>query len=78
MLHHLLTGHRDAGNHIIGVVGARPKELLILEDEMRALCDEVDHHYRRRQLRRHGKVTDALAALVERHQPSTGSSPSGR
>ena len=68
VLHHLLTGHRDAGNHIIGVVGARQKDLLILEDEMRALCDELIVTTDDRSYGVHGKVTDALAALVERHE----------
>ena len=68
VLHHLLTGHRDAGNHIIGVVGARQKDLLILEDEMRALCDELIVTTDDGSYGVHGKVTDALAALVERHE----------
>ncbi len=76
VLHHLLTGHRDAGNHLIGVVGARQKDLLILEDEMRALCDDLvivttdDGSYGM-----HGKVTDALKVLVEGTRPSIGCSP---
>jgi ferredoxin--NADP+ reductase len=68
VLHHLLTGHRDAGNHIIGVVGARQKDLLILEDEMRALCDELIVTTDDGSYGVHGKVTDALATLVERHE----------
>jgi len=68
VLHHLLTGHRDAGNHIIGVVGARQKDLLILEDEMRGLCDELIVTTDDGSYGMHGKVTDALAALVERHE----------
>ena len=32
---------RDAGNHVISILGARTKELLILEDEVRAVSDEV-------------------------------------
>lgn len=41
VLHHLLTGPKEAGNRLIGIIGAREKDLLILEDEMRALCDEL-------------------------------------
>lgn len=32
---------KDAGNTVIGIIGARNKDLLILEDEMRAICDEL-------------------------------------
>jgi ferredoxin--NADP+ reductase len=32
---------REAGNHVIGIIGARNESLLILEDEMRASCDEL-------------------------------------
>jgi ferredoxin/flavodoxin---NADP+ reductase len=68
VLHHLLTGHRDADNHIIGVVGARQGDLLILEDEMRAICDELIVTTDDGSYGLHGKVTDALKALVERHE----------
>jgi ferredoxin/flavodoxin---NADP+ reductase len=32
---------RAAGNHVIGILGARTRDLLILEDEMRRACHEV-------------------------------------
>ncbi len=32
---------REAGNHVISILGARTKDLLILEDEVRAVSDEV-------------------------------------
>ena len=31
---------KTLGNHVIGIIGARNKDLLILEDEMREICDE--------------------------------------
>jgi ferredoxin--NADP+ reductase len=31
----------EAGNTVIGIIGARTKDLLILEDEMRAACGEL-------------------------------------
>ncbi|HNW34622.1 MAG TPA: sulfide/dihydroorotate dehydrogenase-like FAD/NAD-binding protein [Candidatus Ozemobacteraceae bacterium] len=31
---------REAGNHVIGIVGARNKDLIILENEMRKICNE--------------------------------------
>jgi ferredoxin--NADP+ reductase len=68
VLHHLLGGHRDVGNRIVGVIGAREKDLLIMEDEMRALCDELLVTTDDGTYGMHGKVTDALKALVERQQ----------
>jgi ferredoxin--NADP+ reductase len=32
---------KDAGNHVIGIIGARSADLLILEDEMKEICDEL-------------------------------------
>ncbi|MFH1539450.1 MAG: sulfide/dihydroorotate dehydrogenase-like FAD/NAD-binding protein, partial [bacterium] len=30
----------EAGNHVTGILGARTKELLLLEDELAAICDD--------------------------------------
>jgi ferredoxin--NADP+ reductase len=54
----------DAGNHVISILGARTRELLILEEEVRAASDEVflmtdDGSYGER-----GLVTDKLRALI--------------
>ncbi len=32
---------KAAGNHVIGIIGSRNADLLILEDEMREVCDEL-------------------------------------
>ncbi|MDO5846500.1 MAG: sulfide/dihydroorotate dehydrogenase-like FAD/NAD-binding protein [Methanocorpusculum sp.] len=32
---------KKAGNHVIGIIGARNKDLLIFEDDMREICDEL-------------------------------------
>ncbi|MBL7130537.1 MAG: sulfide/dihydroorotate dehydrogenase-like FAD/NAD-binding protein [Candidatus Omnitrophica bacterium] len=57
---------KDAGNKVIGIIGARSKELLILEEEMRRACNELfittdDGSYERR-----GFVTDTLKDLIEK------------
>ena len=57
-------GLREAGNHVIAILGARTKELLILEDEVRAASDEVfvmtdDGSYGGK-----GLVTDKLRELI--------------
>ncbi len=56
---------KEAGNRVTAILGARTKELLILEDEIRALADEViittdDGSYGRK-----GMVTHALTDLIE-------------
>ena len=58
-------GLKQAGNHVISIVGARTRELVILESEMRALSDETiittdDGSYGEK-----GFVTDKLRALYE-------------
>ncbi len=37
----LAQAAKDAGNYVIGIIGARNRELLIFEDDMRAICDEL-------------------------------------
>ncbi|MCX6273411.1 MAG: sulfide/dihydroorotate dehydrogenase-like FAD/NAD-binding protein [Bacteroidetes bacterium] len=41
ILHHVAKGFKDAGNYVIGIVGARDSEMLILENEMSVICDEL-------------------------------------
>ena len=66
VLHHLLLGHRDAGNRVLGIIGAREKDLLILVDEMLGVCDKLMITTDDGSWGMHGKVTDAFKALVER------------
>jgi ferredoxin/flavodoxin---NADP+ reductase len=41
ILHHITKAMRQKDNTIIGIIGAREKDLLILEHEMQDLCDEL-------------------------------------
>jgi ferredoxin--NADP+ reductase len=41
ILHHVAKGFKEAGNYVIGIMGARNKEMLILENEMNQICDEL-------------------------------------
>lgn len=41
ILHHVTKGIKAAGNSIIGILGARNREYIIMEDEMAQLCDEM-------------------------------------
>jgi ferredoxin--NADP+ reductase len=57
---------RAAGNRVIGVIGARNADLLILEDEMREACDELHVTTDDGSRGRHGFAADVLKDLVER------------
>jgi len=57
---------KEAGNKVISIIGAREKDLLIMEEEMRAVSDEVlvctdDGSYGKK-----GFVTDVLQELIDR------------
>ncbi len=59
-------GFKEAGNKVLGIIGARSKELIILEEELKNACDDVivmtdDGSYGKK-----GFVTDALAELISR------------
>jgi len=65
-LHPIAKAMKDAGNTVTIILGARTRELLILEDEMRAIADELiictdDGSYGRKAL-----VTEPLKELCER------------
>jgi len=66
VLHHLLIGYKAAGNRVIGIIGAREKDLLILEDEMRAIADEITVTTDDGSYSQKGFVTDALQAYIDR------------
>ena len=40
-MHHIAKGHHKAGNYVIAVIGARNKDLLLFENELKSFCDEV-------------------------------------
>jgi len=57
---------KEAGNHTMSIIGGRTKEFVILEDEMRKVCDEVyvttdDGSYGKK-----GFVTDQLNELIHK------------
>jgi len=41
ILYHITKAFKEAGNFVIGIIGARDKSLLILDNEMKAVCDEL-------------------------------------
>jgi ferredoxin--NADP+ reductase len=68
-LHPIVQGMKRAGNRLIVIMGARTRDLIILEPEMRALADELivctdDGSYGRKAL-----VTQPLKEICERRPP---------
>jgi ferredoxin--NADP+ reductase len=57
---------KNAGNRLISIIGARNKDLLILEDEVKAISDELYITTDDGSKGHHGFVTDILKELVEK------------
>ncbi|HSG68398.1 MAG TPA: sulfide/dihydroorotate dehydrogenase-like FAD/NAD-binding protein [Bacteroidales bacterium] len=65
ILHHVAKAFKEAGNFVISIIGARDKEMLILENEMLQISDELivttdDGSYGQR-----GFVTDPLKKYLD-------------
>ncbi len=65
-MHPIAQAMKQAGNRVVIIMGARTKDLVIMEDEMRAIADELivvtdDGSYGRKAL-----VTEPLKELCER------------
>jgi len=65
-MHPIAKAMKAAGNHVIIIMGARNKELIVLEEEMTAIADELiictdDGSYGRKAL-----VTEPLKEICER------------
>ena len=41
ILHHVAKAFKEAGNYVIGIMGAKTKDMLILENEMVNICDDL-------------------------------------
>ena len=65
VLYPITKGLKEAGNHVISIIGARTKDLLILEEEMRNVSDDLFVTTDDGSYGRHGFVTDALKDLLE-------------
>ncbi len=68
-MHPIAQAYKKAGNKVIVIIGARNKELVIFEEEMRNFADEVivvtdDGSYGRKAL-----VTDPLKELCQSENP---------
>ncbi len=59
---------RDAGNYVIGIIGARNAGLLILEDEMAGSCDELHIATDDGSKGIHGFASDVLKKILAEHR----------
>lgn len=55
---------KQAGNYTISIIGGRTKEFVILENEMKKVCDEVFVTTDDGSYGKHGFVTDQLKELI--------------
>jgi len=55
---------KSAGNRVIGIIGARNAGMLILEDEMRKICDELHVTTDDGSKGRHGFAADVLKEII--------------
>ena len=65
VLHPITRAMKDAGNHVISIIGARSKDLLILEDKMNAASHELRVCTDDGSYGHHGFVTDVLKEILE-------------
>ncbi len=64
-MHHIAKGHSLAGNHVVGIIGARSQDLLLFEKELASFVDELiictdDGSYGRK-----GLVTEPLVERLK-------------
>ena len=59
------VGLKQAGNEVISIIGGRSKEYVILENELRAICDEVHPTTDDGSYGFHGFVTDKLQEMLD-------------
>ena len=63
-MHHIAKGHHKAGNHVVGIIGARTKDLLLFEEELGHVCDKVLVSTNDGSHGRQGMVTDLLEEVL--------------
>ncbi len=66
VLHPITRAFKQAGNRVIGIIGARTRGLLILEDRMAAATDELHVCTDDGTYGHHGFVTDVVKTILAR------------
>jgi ferredoxin--NADP+ reductase len=65
VMYPITKAYKDAGNHVIAIIGARTKDLLILEDEMKAASHDLRVTTDDGSYGHHGFVTDVLKQILD-------------
>lgn len=66
VIHPITRGLKEIGNHVIAIIGARTKDLLILEDKMKVASHELRVCTDDGSYGHHGFVTDVLKDVLEK------------
>jgi len=66
VIHPITRELKELGNHVIGIIGARTKGLIILEDRMKAASNELHVCTDDGTYGHHGFVTDKLKEVLEK------------
>ena len=66
VLHPITRGLKEVGNHVIGIIGARSKDILILEDKMHLASTELHICTDDGSYGHHGFVTEVLKEVLEK------------
>jgi ferredoxin--NADP+ reductase len=65
VIHPITRAYKEAGNEVTAIIGARTKDLLILEDKMRAASHQLKICTDDGSYGHHGFVTDVLKDILE-------------
>jgi ferredoxin--NADP+ reductase len=68
VIHPITRGLKEMGNRVIAIIGARNKDLLILEDKMSAASHELHVCTDDGSYGHHGFVTDVLKDVMEKNE----------
>ena len=68
VVHPITRGYKNAGNRVVAIIGARTKDLLILEDKMAAASGELKVCTDDGTCGHHGFVSDILKQYIESGQ----------
>jgi ferredoxin--NADP+ reductase len=69
VLHPITKGMKEAGNEVVAIIGARTKDLLILEEKMAKASHELRVCTDDGSYGHHGFVTDVLREYLDRKDP---------
>lgn len=65
VMYPITKAYKEAGNHVIAIIGARTKDLLILEEEMKAASHDLRVTTDDGSYCHHGFVTDVLKQILD-------------